>query len=240
MTRQAQHDAAPATSTRRASADSRRTTDQCAIGVLTLDGVLADPMVQSLMHRDGTDAAAVRRLWEHVAAGRPAQTGCPRQPLAVVPHDLGHLLYETARLWRRRYERVLCARLPGMTCARCAVLLKLEQPGGLNQVTLAHRLDFAPITIARLLDRLETAGLVSRLPDSNDRRAHILTPTAKARPLIARIREVVRTIQKENWLGLSNAETVQLDALLGRIQSNLLIGTNRQTSADLAGNSEHA
>lgn len=129
MTRQAQHDAAPATSTRRASANSRRTTDQCAIGVLTLDGVLADPMVQSLMHRDGTDAAAVRRLWEHVAAGRPAQTGCPRQPLAVVPHDLGHLLYETARLWRRRYERVLCARLPGMTCARCAVLLKLEQPG---------------------------------------------------------------------------------------------------------------
>jgi DNA-binding MarR family transcriptional regulator len=192
MTRQAQHDAAPATSTRRASADSRRTTDQCAIGVLTLDGILADPMVQSLMHRDGTDAAAIRRLWEHVA------------------------------------------------CARCAVLLKLEQPGGLNQVTLAHRLDVAPITIARLLDRLETAGLVSRLPDPNDRRAHILTPTAKARPLIARIREVVRTIQKENWLGLSNAETVQLDALLGRIQSNLLIGTNRQTSADLAGNSEHA
>jgi DNA-binding MarR family transcriptional regulator len=192
MTRQAQHDAAPATSTRRASADSRRTTDQCAIGVLTLDGILADPMVQSLMHRDGTDAAAIRRLWEHVA------------------------------------------------CARCAGLLKLEQPGGLNQVTLAHRLDVAPITIARLLDRLETAGLVSRLPDPNDRRAHILTPTAKARPLIARIREVVRTIQKENWLGLSNAETVQLDALLGRIQSNLLIGTNRQTSADLAGNSEHA
>jgi DNA-binding MarR family transcriptional regulator len=70
-----------------------------------------------------------------------------------------------------------------MTYARCAVLLKREQPGGLNQVTLAHILDVAPMTLVRLLDRLETASLVSRLPDPHDRRAYLLTPTAKARPL---------------------------------------------------------
>jgi MarR family transcriptional regulator, transcriptional regulator for hemolysin len=240
MTRQVRHDATPATPMHSASANSRRTTVQSVTGALTLDDLLIDPIVQLLMRRDGTDAAAVRRLWEHMPAGRPAQTPCRMLPSSVVPDELGHLLDETARLWRRRCERVVRARLPGMTCARCAVLLKLEQPGGLNQVTLAHRLDVAPITIGRLLDRLETAGLVSRLPDPHDRRAYILMPTAKARPLIACIHDIIRTIQRETWLGLTDIETEHLHVLLCRIRTNLLLGTNRLLSADLAGNSENA
>jgi MarR family transcriptional regulator for hemolysin len=240
MTRPAQHDASPPTPTHRAGANARGTTAQCATGMPTLDELLIDPIVRLLVRRDGTDGAAVRRMWEHMAAGRPAQTACRVQPLSVVPDELGHLLHETARLWRRRCERVVRARLPGMTCARCAMLLKLEQPGGLNQVTLAHSLDVAPITIARLLDRLETAGLVSRRPDPHDRRAYRLTLTAKARPLIACIHDTIRTIQSEAWFGLTDIETEQLHVLLFRIRSNLLIGTNRRLSADLAGASEHA
>lgn len=240
MTRQAKHDAAPATSTRRASANSHRTTAQCAAGVLTLDELLAEPMVQLLMRRDGTDAAAVRRLWEHMAPRRPVQTPCCMQPLSVVPDELGHLLHETARLWRRRCERMVRARLPGMTCARCAVLLKLEHPGRLNQATLAQGLGVAPITLVHLLDRLETAGLVSRLPDPHDRRAYLLTPTAKARPLIACIHEIIRTTQSEAWLGLSDTETNYLHALLCRMRSNLLVGANQPLSADPARDSEHA
>jgi MarR family transcriptional regulator, transcriptional regulator for hemolysin len=89
------------------------------------------------------------------------------------------------------------ARLPGRTCARCAVILALEQPGGPNPVTFAHSLDIAPKTLVRLLDRLEAAGLVSRLPDPRDRRSFLLTPTAKARPLIACIHDIIRTIQSE-------------------------------------------
>jgi len=235
MTTQVGHDAAP---TRRASASSRRATlAQCATGVLTLDELLIDPIVQLLMRRDGTDAVAVRRLWKHMAASQPTQTPCRMQ---TVPDGLGHLLHETARLWRRRCERVVRARLPGMTCARCAVLLKLEHSGSLNQAALAHSLDVAPITLGRLLDRLEAAGLVFRLPDPHDRRAYLLEPTAKARPLIAYIHDIITMIQREAWLGLSDIETEQLHGLLGRIRSNLLIGTNRPLPADLAEASEHA
>jgi MarR family transcriptional regulator, transcriptional regulator for hemolysin len=240
MTRQAQHDAAPPTPTHRAAANSRRTTAQCATGMLTLDELLIDPIVRLLMRRDGTDAAAVRRLWEHIAASGPAQTACRAQPLSVVPDELGQLLHETARLWRRRCERAVRARLPCMTCARCAMLLNLEQPGRLNQVTLAHSLDVAPITIGRLLDRLEMAGLVSRLPDPHDRRAYILALTAKARPLIACIHDITRTIQSEASRGLTDIETEQLHVLLSRIRSNLSIGSNGTPSADLAGDSQHA
>jgi MarR family transcriptional regulator for hemolysin len=240
MTRHGQHGAAPATPEHRAGTNARRTAAPCAAGAPTLDELLIDPGVRLLMRRDGTDAAAVRRLWEHMAAGRPAQAPCPVQPLSVASEELGHLLHETVRLWRRRCERVLRARIPGMTCARCAVLLTLAQAESFNQAALAHYLDIAPISLVRLLDRLETAGLVARLPDPHDRRAYRLMPTAKAQPLIACMHDIIRTIHREAWFGLSDSETEQLRALLRRIRSNLLIGANKPLSADPARDSEHA
>ena len=239
MTRSSRRGAARAPLTRDARAILDGAMARCSPGTLTLDELLAEPMVQQLMCRDRTDELAVRRLWEHVAASRPAQTPRCMPPLPVAPDELGHLLHETARLWRRRCERAVHARLPGMTCARCAVLLKLEQPGGFNQVTLAHSLDLAPITVVRLLDRLETASLVSRLPDPHDRRAYMLMPTAKARPLMC-THGVIRTIERETWLGLTDIETEHLHLLLCRIRSNLMLGTNRLLSTDLAGDSENA
>jgi MarR family transcriptional regulator for hemolysin len=240
MTRSSRRGAARATLTRDARAIPCGATARCSPGMLTLDELLAEPMVQQLMCRDRTDEVAVRRLWEHVAASRPAQTPRCMPPLPIVPDELGHLLNEIAQLWRRRSERAMRARLSGMTYARCAVLLKLEQSEGLNQVTLAHILDVAPMTLVRLLDRLETAGLVSRLPDPHDRRAYLLAPTAKAQPLIACIHDIIRMIQNEARLGLSDTEINQLHVLLCWIRSNLLVGTNRPLSADSARNSQLA
>jgi MarR family transcriptional regulator, transcriptional regulator for hemolysin len=211
-----------------------------APGILTLDDLLAEPMVQELMCRDRTDEAAVRRLWQHVAANRPKQTACRMPPLSLTPDELGHLLHETARLWLRRCERVVRARLPGMTRARCAVLFQLAQHRGLNQATLAHSLDITPMTLVRLLNRLEAGGLISRRPDPDDGRAYLITPTAKARPFIACIHDIIRTIRSEAWLGLSDTETNQLHVLLCRIRSNLSVGTNQPLPDDPARDVENA
>jgi MarR family transcriptional regulator for hemolysin len=240
MTRLSRRGVARATLTRDARAILGGATARCSPGPLTLDELLGEPMVQQLMCRDRTDELAVRRLWEHVAANRPAQTPRCMPPLPIVPDELGHLLNEIAQLLRRRSERAMRARLSGMTYARCAVLLKLEQSEGLNQVTLAHILDVAPMTLVRLLDRLETTSPISRLPDPHDRRAYLLTSTAKALPLTACIHDIIRTIQSEAWFGLSDTETNQLHTLLCRIRSNLLIGTNQPLAADPARDSEHA
>jgi MarR family transcriptional regulator, transcriptional regulator for hemolysin len=240
MTRSSRRGVTRATLTRDTRAILGGATAGCSPGMLTLDELLAEPMVQQLMCRDRTDEPAVRRLWEQMAASRQAQTPRCMPPPPVAPDELGHLLHETAQLWRRRSERAVRARLPGMTYARCAVLLKLEQSEGLNQVTLAHSLDVAPMTLVRLLDRLETAGLVLRRPDPHDRRTYLLTPTAKARPIIACIHDIIRTIKSEAWLGLSDTEINQLYTLLCRIRSNLLIGTNQPLAADPARDCEHA
>ena len=240
MSTASRHSADRAPLTCDGSANLGRATARCSPGILTLDELLAEPVVQQLMCRDRTDEMAARRLWEHVAGSRLAQTPRGMLPVPVTADELGHLLHATARLWRKRCERAVRARLPGMTCAQCAVLLELEQPEGLNQVTLAHILDVTPMTLVRLLDRLETAGLVSRLPDPHDRRAYLPAPTAKAQPLIACIHDIIRMIQNEVWLGLSGTEINQLHVLLSWIRSNLLVNTNQPLSADSARNSELA
>jgi MarR family transcriptional regulator for hemolysin len=209
---------------------------------LTLDELLAEPMVQQLMRRDRTDEATIRRLWQHITASPPAPIPCcvPQRSCAAGPDTIARLLDETARLWRRRCDKAVRARIPGMTCARCAVLIHLAQLGSGNQAALAHRLDITPITLVRLLDRLEADGLVARMPDPHDRRAHLLAPTAKALPLIACIYELAGRIEREAQFGLSDAEATLVHALLCRIRSNLAIGAGQLPSTDPAQGCGHA
>ena len=133
------------------------------------------------------------------------------------------LLDETARLARTRYDRELRARLPGMTSARCAVLIHLAQHKAFNQTALAEILDIRPITLARLLDRLEAAGFVERMPNPNDRRAHILALTPKALPIIESIHDLNRKTYGDLQLGISEAEASQLRVLLSQIRTHLTL-----------------
>ena len=52
-----------------------------------------------------------------------------------------------------------------MTRAQWVILARLERQPGLSQNELAALAETAPITIARLVDRLEALGLVERCPD---------------------------------------------------------------------------
>ena len=63
--------------------------------------------------------------------------------------------------------------------------------------------------------------MVARLPDPDDRRAHVLTLTAKALPIIESIYDLSKKIDDDLQLGISNAEASQLRALLCRMRSNL-------------------
>ncbi len=186
----------------------------------TLDQLLAEPIVQQLMHRDQTNEASIRDLLQETAAARPALRA-KDDPNTDHPYPIVWLLHETARLWRSRYDREVRAQLPGMTRARCAVLIQLAQHEGVNQAALAQILDIRSITLVRLLDRLEAAGLIARMPDSQDRRSHVLALTAKALPIIEYIYDLTRNTYDDLQLGISKTEADQLRGLLCRIRSNL-------------------
>ena len=170
---------------------------------------------------DRTDETTVRRLLQQTSAAQPASQAKDDPRAANDPNMIVRLLLETARLACSRYDRALRAHLPGMTLGRCAVLIQLAQHERPNQAALARILDIRPITLVRLLDRLEAGGFVERIPDPDDRRAHVLALTAKALPLIESIHELNRKTCDDLHLGISETEATQLRVLLSRIRSAL-------------------
>jgi MarR family transcriptional regulator, transcriptional regulator for hemolysin len=175
--------------------------------------------------RDRTDETTVRRLLQQTSAAQP-ESQAKDDTRANDPNMTLRLLLETARLACNRYDRALRAHLPGMTLGRCAVLMQLAGHKGGNQAALARILDIRPITLVRLLDRLEAGGFVERIPDPDDRRAHILALTAKAFPIIESIHDLNRKTCNDLHLGISEAETTQLRVLLSRIRSELAARLN--------------
>ena len=91
--------------------------------------------------------------------------------------DLLFLLNDVARLLRVDADKR--ARQHGMTRAQWAILIWLERQPGISQKELSEILEVEPITVARLIDRLEARGMVERRPDPRDRRIwrlHLLGP----------------------------------------------------------------
>jgi MarR family transcriptional regulator for hemolysin len=99
--------------------------------------------------------------------------------------DLLFLLHDVARLLRHEADRR--ARTHGMTRAQWVILFWLARQPGLSQKELSEILEVEPITVARLIDRLEARGMVERRPDPKDRRIwrlHLLPP---AEPVLAEL-----------------------------------------------------
>jgi DNA-binding MarR family transcriptional regulator len=87
------------------------------------------------------------------------------------------LLHDVARLLRVEADKR--ARQHGMTRAQWAIIIWLERQPGISQKELSEILEVEPITVARLIDRLEARGMVERRPDPRDRRIwrlHLLGP----------------------------------------------------------------
>lgn len=99
--------------------------------------------------------------------------------------DLLFLLHDVARLLRVDADKR--ARAHGMTRAQWGILIWLERQPGLSQKELAEILEVEPITVARLIDRLEGRGMVERRPDPKDRRIWRLHLCPPAIPVLREI-----------------------------------------------------
>jgi MarR family transcriptional regulator, transcriptional regulator for hemolysin len=133
--------------------------------------------------------------------------------------SFGFLLHDIARLLRKRYEQR--ARPLGLTRAQWQALAFLQRNEGINQSGLAELLDLEPITLARLVDRMEEAGLVERRDDPADRRAHRLYLTGRAQPMLERGRALADTVYDEAFAGVANGERDRVIDLLARVRGNL-------------------
>ena len=101
--------------------------------------------------------------------------------------DLMIQLHDVARMQRTRFDR--WARSYGLTRAQGVILARLYRQPGLSQIEMAAICEVEPITVGRLVYRLETRGLIERRPDPTDRRIRRLHLLPASEPILARIED---------------------------------------------------
>jgi MarR family transcriptional regulator for hemolysin len=99
--------------------------------------------------------------------------------------DLQIQLHDVARMQRTRFDR--WARKYGLTRAQGVILARLHRQPGLSQIEMADICEVEPITVGRLVDRLEARGLLERRPDPTDRRINRLHLLPASEPILAKI-----------------------------------------------------
>ena len=95
------------------------------------------------------------------------------------------LLSDTVRLLRAEFAR----RVPGfaLTPALIRLLFYVQRVPGCRQVEIAEWLDITPVTVGRMIDRLEQQGLVCRESDPGDRRVSRVHLGKAAKPHMTRL-----------------------------------------------------
>jgi MarR family transcriptional regulator, transcriptional regulator for hemolysin len=74
--------------------------------------------------------------------------------------------------------------------------------------------------LSRIIDRLEEAGLVERAADPTDRRAWRLHVTARAEPLVEKLRAVADEMIADAFSGIDPKDIEITRAVLGRVREN--------------------
>jgi DNA-binding MarR family transcriptional regulator len=132
---------------------------------------------------------------------------------------LDFLLADAARLQRRAFDER--CRLLGVTGPQWRLLVTLFRNQGCPQITLADLLEVEPITLARMVDRLQEQGLVERRANPRDRRAWMLHLTERALPLIDELRAQAEAQLAVTLDGVSAPERAAFGATLEQIRANL-------------------
>lgn len=130
------------------------------------------------------------------------------------------LLYDVARLMRTHADQR--ARAHGMTRAQWILLAWLEREPGVTQAEMAALIEVEPITVGRLVDRLEMRGLVERRADRTDRRLRRLYLTPAAEPVLRELtayRSELNTILRK---GVDSETVAEMIEGLLQMKANLL------------------
>lgn len=145
----------------------------------------------------------------------------------------GFVLYEAGRLYSKRFDQK--ARALGLSRAQCHVLFRLAVNEGTNQARLAELLELEPISLARMVDRMEQAGWVERRPDPADKRARLLYLTAKAKPIFERILALGAETRAEALNGIGQGDRERMIDLLIQVRRNLSEHGASETERSSAG-----
>ena len=135
-----------------------------------------------------------------------------RQTRAGFGAQLGY----SARLWRRVVDQRM--RPFGLTEATWLPLLRLARaPAPMRQKELAASLSLDGSSVVRLLDALQTSGLIERREDGDDRRAKAIVLTELGRSTVAKVDSVAQQVRDDALAGLTDEELATASHVLDHV-----------------------
>ncbi len=131
---------------------------------------------------------------------------------------VGLALARVARTVSRAFDAALAE--AGGSLPVWLILVSLKSQGHGNQRQIAEAVGIESATLTHHLNRLETAGLVTRRRDPTNRRVHVVELTDGGETLFNTLLQEVVTFDRQLRAGFSDRELAQLQRLLDRLAAN--------------------
>lgn len=140
------------------------------------------------------------------------------RPFRSSSQEAAVALLRTADVLRRRFEEVLAPTEITVQQYNVLRILRGAGEGGLPTLEIAERMIERAPGITRLVDRLESAGLVARERSAEDRRAVVCRATAKGLALLASLDDDVDEADDAALGMLTERERRELMRILGKVR----------------------
>lgn len=137
--------------------------------------------------------------------------------------EFGRRLLPLARRWRSEADEAVAGL--GLSHATGWVLLhvgRLRGADDVRQSDLAAGLDMRASSLVPQLDRLEQAGLVTRLAEDGDRRVNRIGLTMEGAALVGRIERALLGIRRELLDGVSDEELAVTTRVIALLDDRML------------------
>jgi MarR family transcriptional regulator for hemolysin len=123
----------------------------------------------------------------------------------------------------RAFVKALEKRLQntGISPVQFIALAYLNAFGIMPQMELASYLSTTPVSIVKLIDRMERDGWVERHPSAKDRRVKQVIPTEKAKSIWSSLTVQARSVVEQAYVGIPKEEIDRTKSTLHQIRMNL-------------------
>ncbi|MFT3956243.1 MAG: MarR family transcriptional regulator [Piscinibacter sp.] len=135
-----------------------------------------------------------------------------------VAESVGHQVFKLMQLMRREVETRMARH--GMTDAQWKPLWMIRSGRATTAIELARETGIDAGAITRMLDRVESKGLIERVRSASDRRVVHLRLTAAGEEAAAHIPHVLAAVNNDFLAGFSERDWKQLLKLIERMSAN--------------------
>ncbi|SFQ30471.1 MarR family winged helix-turn-helix transcriptional regulator [Caldicoprobacter faecalis] len=142
------------------------------------------------------------------------------QPCKPTPDEpLGRLFAHTSKLHRDLFRKL--AHRNGLEHGQPIALAVIIANEGISQRQLSEKLFITPASTTALLQKLEKAGLIERMPDPNDQRAFCIYATEKGRMVDQQMKEGLKELEEACFHNFTEQELKEFRRLLLKLHDNL-------------------